>query len=120
MARSMLSLGMFAALALRMAVRRRGLVSWSPPPILAAMLISLISLVNIWPRLASARPFLCLMVCHLLWPDMLVLPYFRTSRQKGSDHATPCLGGCQESGPSIWPVHGDHRRPVSVQRPGQL
>src|SRR5512137_719265 len=71
MARSMLSLGMLAAFALRMTVRRRGLASGSPPPWRAEMLISLISLVNIWPRLASAAPFLCLIVCHLLWPDMV-------------------------------------------------
>jgi hypothetical protein len=29
------------------------------------------------PRLASAAPFLCLMVCHLEWPDMQKLPQER-------------------------------------------
>src|SRR2546425_5987627 len=66
----MLSLGMLAALAARMTVRRRGLPSGSPPPARAATVISLISLVKTRPRLASAAPFLCLMVCHFECPDM--------------------------------------------------
>src|SRR5262245_7371208 len=70
MARLMLSAGMFSALAARMAVRRRGLVSGSPPPPLAAMLISLMRRVKILPRLASSAPFLCLIVAHLEWPDI--------------------------------------------------
>src|ERR1700683_768950 len=69
MARLMLSLGMFSALAAAMALRRRGLPSGSPPD-LAAMVISLISWVNILPRLASSAPFLCLIVAHFEWPDM--------------------------------------------------
>src|ERR1700691_2554366 len=69
MARLMLSFGMFSALAAAMALRRRGLPSGSPPD-LAAMVISLISWVNILPRLASSAPFLCLIVAHFEWPDM--------------------------------------------------
>src|SRR5215475_5875811 len=61
---------MFSALAAKMAVRRRGLPSGSPPPFFAAMVISLIRRVNILPRLASSAPFLCLIVAHLEWPDM--------------------------------------------------
>src|SRR5215468_3340976 len=71
MARLMLSAGMFSAFAAAMAVRSRGLESASPPPFLAAMLISLMSRVNILPRLASSAPFLCLIVAHLEWPDMV-------------------------------------------------
>src|SRR5215469_15712233 len=71
MARLILSAGMFSALAAAMAVRRRGLVSGSPP-CLAAMLISLIKRVKILPRLASSAPFLCLIVAHLEWPDMVI------------------------------------------------
>src|ERR1700756_3798330 len=67
----MLSAGMFSALAAAIAPRRRGLVSGSPPPPLAAMVISLISRVKILPRLASSAPFLCLIVAHLEWPDMV-------------------------------------------------
>src|SRR6478752_9546118 len=69
MARLMLSAGMFSDLAARIAVRRRGVVSGSPP-FLAAMEISLIRRVKIFPRLASSAPFLCLIVAHFEWPDM--------------------------------------------------
>src|ERR1700722_17570692 len=71
MARLMLSAGMFSALAATMAPRRRGLPSGSPPPpVLAAMVISLMRRVKILPRLASSAPFLCLIVAHFEWPDM--------------------------------------------------
>ena len=53
-----------------MAPRRRGFPSGSPPPSLAAMVISLIRRVKIFPRLASRAPFLCLIVAHFEWPDM--------------------------------------------------
>jgi hypothetical protein len=33
----------------------------------------LIKRVKVFPRLASAAPFLCLMVCHLEWPDMAAI-----------------------------------------------
>ena len=66
----MLSPGMFTDLASAMMVRRRGFESGSPPPFLAATVSSLMMRVNTLPRLASAAPFLCLMVCHLEWPDM--------------------------------------------------
>src|SRR6185437_15788429 len=70
----MLSAGMFSALAAAIAVRRRGLPSGSPPPpVLAAMVISLIRRVKILPRLASSAPFLCLIVAHFEWPDMYYL-----------------------------------------------
>src|SRR5579872_112864 len=71
MARLMLSAGMFSDLAARIAVRRRGLESGSPPPFLAAMLISLMRRVKILPRFASSAPFLCLIVAHLEWPDIV-------------------------------------------------
>src|SRR5580698_3321573 len=71
MARLMLSAGMFSALAAAMAPRRRGLPSGSPPPpVLAAIVISLMRRVKILPRLASRAPFLCLIVAHFEWPDM--------------------------------------------------
>src|SRR5437588_10038822 len=65
----MLSAGMFSALAAATAPRRRGFFSGSPPDF-AAMVISLIRRVKIFPRLASSAPFLCLMVAHLEWPDI--------------------------------------------------
>jgi len=57
-------------LAARIALRRRGLPSGSPPPAFAATVISLIRRVKILPRLASSAPFLCLIVAHFEWPDM--------------------------------------------------
>src|SRR5262249_9266076 len=70
----MFSEGMLFAFASLMIVRRRGLVSASPPPARAATVNSLIRRVNTFPRLASAAPFLCLMVCHLECPDILETP----------------------------------------------
>src|SRR6266851_1928243 len=70
MARSTLSPGMFAPLAARIAVRRRGLVFGSPPPMRAAMLISRMIRVKTRPRFASVAPFLCLIVAHFECPDM--------------------------------------------------
>src|SRR6476646_2959482 len=70
MARSTLSLGMLLAFASATAARRRGLAFTSPPPMRAATVISLMMRVKTLPRFASAAPFLCLMVLHLLWPDI--------------------------------------------------
>jgi hypothetical protein len=70
----MLSAGMFTDLASATIVRSRGLLSASPPPLRAATVSSLMMRVKIFPRLASAAPFLCLMVCHLEWPDMARTP----------------------------------------------
>src|SRR5918996_4317736 len=70
MARSMFSRGMLFALASATIVRSRGFFSGSPPPLRAATVNSLMIRVNTLPRLASAAPFLCLIVCHLEWPDM--------------------------------------------------
>src|ERR1700690_8629 len=70
MARSMLSLGIFSLFAESMAVRRRGLVMGSAPPVRAAMVNSRIILVKILPRLASVAAFLCLIVAHLECPDI--------------------------------------------------
>src|SRR5437667_12764581 len=80
MARLMLSAGMFSSLASDTAFLSLGLPSTSPPPIRAAIVISLMSLVNMRPRLASMAPFLCLMLCHLEWPDIdysLICAVFR-------------------------------------------
>src|SRR3989442_10260980 len=66
----MLSAGMLFCFASAMIVRSRGFMSGSPPPARAATVNSLMRRVKILPRLASAAPFLCLMECHLEWPDM--------------------------------------------------
>src|SRR5436305_7653788 len=77
----MLSDGIFSALAAATAVRRRGFLSGSPP-LLAAIVISLIRRVNILPRLASNAPFLCLIVAHLEWPDIVQPLITRTDFRK--------------------------------------
>jgi hypothetical protein len=66
----MFSLGIFSLLAAATAVLSLGLASMSPPPMRAATVISLISLVKILPLFASVAAFLCLMLDHLLCPDM--------------------------------------------------
>jgi len=58
MALSILSFGMFSAFALATASRSLEFASGSPPLILTAVVISLMSFVNIWPLFASAAPFL--------------------------------------------------------------
>src|SRR5436190_13105308 len=73
MARLMFSAGILLAFASVMIVRSRGLMSGSPPPARAATVNSLLRRVKIFPRLASAAPFLCLIECHLEWPDMATL-----------------------------------------------
>src|ERR1700722_8991418 len=103
MARLMLSAGMFSALAAAMAPRRRGLPSGSPPPVLAAMVISLMRRVKILPRLASVAPFLCLIVAHLEWPDMCYLGGdFAWARVAGAGLfdlvILPCCAGMNEAG----------------------
>src|SRR4249919_1610345 len=67
----MLSAGMLTDFASVTIVLRRGLLSMSPPPARAATVSSLMMRVKTLPRLASAAPFLCLIVCHLEWPDMV-------------------------------------------------
>src|SRR5579859_1408216 len=79
MARLMLSAGIFSDLAARMAVRSRGLESGSPLLMRAATVISLISLVNIFPRRASSAPFLCLMVAHFECPDIMIYSFQKLS-----------------------------------------
>src|SRR3989338_3146519 len=71
MARSILSAGMLASLAAWIAVRRRGFVVGSAPPSFAPMVISRMILVKTLPRLASTMAFLCLILAHLLCPDMI-------------------------------------------------
>src|SRR5205085_1486605 len=66
---------MLFALASLTALRKRALMLMSPlPPLRAAMVISLMSLVKILPRLASSAPFLCLIVCHFECPDIILIP----------------------------------------------
>jgi hypothetical protein len=69
----MFSAGMLTALAASMAVRSRGLPAGSPPPLLAAIVISRMTLVQEDARLASVMAFLRLICFHLLGPAMAQL-----------------------------------------------
>src|SRR5579859_6151748 len=71
MARLMVSAGIDWPLASDTALRSLGLPPASPPPMRAATVISLMSLVKSFPRFASSAPFLCLMVAHFEWPLMI-------------------------------------------------
>src|SRR5439155_19720669 len=99
MARLMLSAGMFTDLAFSTAVRRRGFELGSPPPRRAAMDISRMILVKIFPRLASRAPFLCLIDAHLECPDIGILlqatgrmRVYHPSRQQKSPDALRSIG----------------------------
>src|SRR3954466_11513801 len=74
MARWILSAGIFSARAFWTANLSRKLASGSPPPSLAATVISRVSLVKSCQRQESAAPFLRLIVAHLLCPDMVTPP----------------------------------------------
>src|SRR5216683_4531417 len=67
-ARSMLSFGMLCERAVKIALRSRGFAAGSPPPVFAAMLISLESLLKRLPRFASIAPLNRLTFDHLLCP----------------------------------------------------
>src|SRR5579875_168142 len=71
----MVSRGTDASRAFWNIVRSVGLLSGSPPPSRAATSTWRISLAKSLPLALSAAPFLCLMVAHLEWPDMLVSSY---------------------------------------------
>jgi hypothetical protein len=70
MARSILDDGILAAFAFFIVRRKAEFISGSLPPSRAAKVISLDTCVNTTPRLASAAPFLRLMVDHLLCPEI--------------------------------------------------
>src|SRR6188508_2253175 len=73
-ARSMLSFGIELSRAFWIAVARVAFPSGSGPPFRAATMIARESFEKSLPRLASAAPFLCLMLDHLLCPDIRLLP----------------------------------------------
>src|SRR5580693_9625517 len=79
-ARSMLSLGTELFLAFWIASYSVGLPPGSPPPTRAATSMFLISRANILPRRASTTAFLCLVVAHLEWPLIGVLPLLSLSK----------------------------------------
>src|SRR6478735_9973473 len=99
MARSIVSSGTDASRAFWNIVRSVGFISGSPPPFLAATSTWRINFAKSFPRLASAAPFLCLIVAHFECPDIVLLFV-----------VVPCAGGrLRDPGR----VHGGgHRPPV--------
>src|SRR5215217_6578251 len=79
-ARSMLSLGTEFFLAFWIASYSVGLPAGSPPPTRAATSTFLINRAKFLPRRASMTAFLCLVVAHLEWPLMQVLPLSLTAK----------------------------------------
>src|SRR5262245_34158403 len=82
----MVSLGMLTARALSTAARRRGLPLMSPPPSRAEIVSSLMTLVQSFDFFESEASFLCLILDHRLWPDMVVIFYHNPvgSRRTGA------------------------------------
>jgi hypothetical protein len=75
----MLSLGMLTARAASIAVRSRGFPAGSPPPALAATMISRMHFAQTDERRESATAFFRLICFHLLWPAMGGVPSSRRS-----------------------------------------
>src|SRR5689334_193314 len=136
----MLSAGMFTSLASAMIVRKRGFIEGSPPPFLAATVSSLMMRVKILPRFASAAPFLCLIVCHLEWPDIAhslskmcrdgpeMLPRSRGRRQTRRSAAVlhlsgqdqPGAGGGRQGAASVVPIAAMNAQPNASQPVAKL
>src|SRR5262245_28956543 len=70
----MLSFGIELSRAFWIALASAALDSGSGPPSLAATMMARESFEKSWPRLASAAPFLRLIVAHLLCPDTVPPP----------------------------------------------
>src|SRR3954453_1526814 len=125
-ARSMLSLGTEFFLAFWMASYSVGLPAGSPPPTRAATSMFLIKRAKFLPRRASMIAFLCLVVAHLEWPLMQVLPLSLTSdpinestwtfvpyrTASGAVSSTACLAICGAR-PGVSAVHSS---PLSLHR----
>src|SRR3979411_1359676 len=103
-ARSMLSLGTEVFFAFWMASYNVGLPAGSPPPVRAATSMFLISRANSLPRRASLTAFWCLVVAHLEWPLMQLLPSFTLCK---SDQRVYVDGYARpRSRPRVWSTAG--------------
>src|SRR5260370_41639211 len=71
----MLSFGIELERAFSIAFCSARFAAGSGPPSFAATMIARVSFEKSLPRFASAAPFLCLIVDHLLCPDTRRLPY---------------------------------------------
>ena len=79
-----------------MTVRNVAFEFGSPPPSRAATSSWRAILAKSLPRLASAAPFLCLMVAHFEWPD-IVQTSWRTSRNWEWSRPSPVSSGWNEA-----------------------
>jgi hypothetical protein len=70
----MLSEGIFTLFAFSIAILNLALASGLPPPVLAAIVNSLASLVNTLPLTASSLDFLCLIFAHFECPEIIPPP----------------------------------------------
>src|SRR5207244_2726665 len=107
----MLSSGMFSAFAASIAVRSRAFPPGSPPPCLAAIVISRMSLVNNAPRRASVTAFFRLICFHLLWPAMLATYLVSTIRVEHILEPHPAAIEVQ--------IH-EARRPIAILQDDEL
>src|SRR6185369_11149137 len=114
MARSMLSDGMFAPRHLSSAMRNRGFMSGSPPPTLAATVISRDSLAKMRARLASMAPLKCMTFAHLLCPAIPNSSFSPRGLDKHRGAIAQHLGDARANLGRVI-AHADDR--VSAQRP---
>src|SRR3954469_6170257 len=115
----MFSFGTDCDFALAMASARVGFPVGSPPPVLAATSIDLISLANSLPRRASMTAFLCLVVAHLLWPLMFhLVRRRRPSRYGGRLRLPPALVLSDDSlSPVTLHLRVQHHRDEQIMHP---
>src|SRR5437763_5846018 len=73
---------MLTVRALSTAARSRGLPLMSPPPKRAEIVSSLMTLVQTFDFLESEASFLCLILDHRLWPDMVAIFYHNPARSR--------------------------------------
>src|SRR5215210_5108768 len=98
----MFSFGMEKSRAFWIAVASALFAEGSPPPSFAATMIARESFENMTPRFLSVAAFLCLIVDHLEWPDM-VLPGRSGERgDRSGSHGAPGAHALQEA--AVQPV----------------
>src|ERR687891_1385966 len=108
----MLSFGIETLRAFSIAFWSARLAAGSPPPSFAATMIARESFEKSLPRFASAAPFLCLMLDHLLCPDMRLLPHHL---QEPLVHPSVVGQLGVERGDEVAPVPEEHRLAVQLR-----
>src|SRR5579884_1434158 len=85
----------------------------SGPPSFAATMIARVSFEKSLPRFASAAPFLCLIVDHLLCPDNARLPYMVKKELVDASGVGQLRMERRDDDPAL---PGDHRVPVDLRQ----